>query len=59
MTASTCRDCAVRSQLEGIENLVRRALRKIIRQEDLELAHKLVQESVGLLGTVIAIKKEL
>ncbi|KKK60993.1 hypothetical protein LCGC14_3018830 [marine sediment metagenome] len=59
MTTSTCRDCAVRVQLDALEHLVQRALIHITNGNDLEMAHKLLDEVVGLLPTVIAIKREL
>lgn len=59
MSASTCSDCATRAQLESIEHLVQRALIHIKNENDLDMAQKLLQETAGLLETVINIKREL
>lgn len=58
MTVSTCRDCAVRSQLEGIKKMITGAHVDLLIG-DLDKAYQLISDAKTLLGTVIAIKGEL
>ncbi len=59
MSASTCRDCSLRSQLVEIESRIHRVLVHLVSENDLDMAHRLLGETTELLGTVIDIKKEL
>ncbi|KKN79611.1 hypothetical protein LCGC14_0338150 [marine sediment metagenome] len=61
MTASTCRDCAARVQIDAIVSQLQRAIMhmNVYGHLDLDMAYRLIAEAEPLLATVIDIKREL
>ncbi len=59
MTASTCRDCAVRSQVDEIKEMLRNAMEWLDCEGGEGSAYGRLSEAKLLLGTIIDIKKEL
>ncbi len=58
MTASTCRDCAVRVQIEGIKKMITDAHVDLLIG-DLDKSYQLISDAKTLMDVVIAINKEL
>ena len=58
MSASTCRDCAIRSQTQEIEKMIFDA-RGALLNDDLDIAYQLISDAKGLLAIVRDIREEL